>query len=113
MPQIKFSHIYRKLLGENGEPISGAHLIYVGIVNLEELHERFIDYDTDYGKYKLPKKGKYLMLLFTNTRHNKLFTTLRRHTEQKESYYRNRVGECFEIVVKEDSDATSSKPAPK
>lgn len=104
MAQIKFSHKYSKLLDGKGEPISEAYLIYVGIVNLEELHGMFIDHDTDYGRYKLPQKGKYLMLLFRNICHNKLFTTLRRHTEKKESYYRNLIGECFDVIIKEDSD---------
>lgn len=107
MPQIKFSHDYNKLktmdIGYYPDTLipclnEEAFLIGVFPVKLEELHKDFISYDTDDGKYKLPKKGNYLMLLFKKDKYN-CFTTLRRETPQKLEYYRSLIGQRFDIVI--------------
>lgn len=100
-PLITFSHQYSKLY-HNKELISHAMLILVQIINLEDMHHQFIDYDTDEGKYKLPNKGQYLLLLFKKNRYQpNLFTTLRCHTTEKEAYYKSKVGEVFTIKFTE------------
>ena len=102
MNKIKFSHHYGKLevLGFHNEigRITQATLLEVLCVQLESLHKEFLDYDTDNGKYKLPKTGTYLLLLFAKNEHD-LFTTLRRCTLEKELYYRSSIGEIFAVEV--------------
>lgn len=102
MPRIKFSHNYGKLLDWDDEPVTKARLLFVNMIDLEELHRCFLDYDTDNGKYKLPKKGAYLMLLFEKVmRHTPkqrhLFTTLRRYTLEKLRYYQGLVGQEVDV----------------
>jgi hypothetical protein len=94
---IKFSHLYRKLLDESNDIIEGAYLLEVLVVELAELSAAFLDYDTDSGKFTLPKRGKYMMLIFKKPHEDyicafNLFTTLRRWTAEKEAYYRSLIG---------------------
>ncbi len=105
-PIIKFSHNYQKLLDSDNDVITEAKLLHVIEVDMQSLNLSFIDYDTDNGKYKLPKSGKYIMLIFEKPRENNwaweidskdLFTTLRRHTKQKFEYYNNLIGQTFEV----------------
>lgn len=97
MPKIKFSHNYAKLDGVDSE--NGATLLEVITVKLEECSEGFLRYDTDDGKYQLPKKGDFLMLIFKKGNSSNVFTTLRRSTPQKEQYYREQIGRLFEVEV--------------
>ena len=109
MNQIKFSHNYPKLHNQNK-----ATLLDVRIISYYHLHSDLIDYDTRYhfnerkdhhgtiqdydeGYYQLPKTN-LIHLTFIG---NKLipFCTLRRHTTQKFSYYKNKIGEEFSIVI--------------
>lgn len=104
MPQIKFSHKYQKLLDSHNDVIESATLLQVILVNLEELSSAFLIYDTDSGKYELPKKGKYLMLIFLKEHEDyttdlNLFTTLRRWTQDKHDYYMQRIGSMFDVIV--------------
>lgn len=104
MKKIKFSHIYQKLLDSHNDVVDHATLHAVIPVQLEELHASFIDYDTDSGKYALPAKGKYLMLVFEKPTEvyvsdRNLFTTIRRFTPTKYDYYKNAVGEIFEVII--------------
>ena len=120
MLKINFSDIYDKLLDEHCDVIEIATLMGVYEINLEEQHEAFLLYDTNNGKYKLPKKGKYLMLLFEKinvstisyeTGRN-LFTTLRRYTPRKAEYYKSHIGEEFNINITQraaDLSGTTSK----
>lgn len=97
---IKFSHKYTKLQTEPyGELVRFATLLDVIPIELENLSETFRAYDTDNGKYKLPQKGKYLMLLFQPPDYGQLFPTLRRYTQSKEEYYRSRIGREFIVEV--------------
>ena len=95
-PTIKFSHNYKKLnvLG-NG---STAKLLTVLDVNLRDLAQPFLDYDTDNGVFKLPKSGNYLLLIFKAEKG--IFTTLRSAWPlTKYAYYHNSVGKEFEVLV--------------
>ncbi len=79
-----------------------TYLIGMSICDIEKLPKDFLEYDTEYaeGYYPLPKKGKYMVLtLFTN---GILWTTIRRWTPQKESYYRGFIGHDVDIVIKEE-----------
>ena len=100
MPIIKFSHQYTKLqnIGLHGEicyPLE-MQLLEVFEVQLEELSKEFLTYDTDNGKYVLPKKGLYLMLVFRKSTEN-IVTTLRRHTREKAIYYKKQIGKIFNV----------------
>ena len=113
MPQINFGYEYDKLKEyrvidtETGDMdlfiAQDAYLIGVFPVKLEKLHKSFIAYDTDYGIYKLPKKGKALMLLFQKNDYD-CFTTLRRETPQKLKYYKSLTGQKFDIIITKDTE---------
>jgi len=102
-PIIKFSRKFAKIRG-----VTDAKLIDVAVVQLENLSLEFIKYDTDGGMYdRLPKRGEYLMLIFSkgDSREN-IFTTLRRATDEKRRYYRNQIGRQFVVVVEDTSPPT-------
>lgn len=107
MAKIKFSHYYYKLLSVAKEQIytRKAKLLETIPVNLEDLYESFIAYDTDLGKYALPKKGKYILLILEKD-NQEIFTTIRRFTPQKFEYYKGKRGETFEVVI-DDSEHCS------
>jgi len=99
MPIIKFSHRYKKL----ADCAKQVFLLEVINVKLENLSECFLSYDTDGGKYQLPKKGDFLMLIFRKALwkiDESLFTTLRRRTPQKEKYYRSLISQPFVLEIK-------------
>jgi hypothetical protein len=107
MNKIIFSHLYDKLLNKDEEAISFAILLSIHIVSIENISSYFKDYDTDRGKYILPDRGKFLLLIFekcrsidTWTKSRNLFTTLRSYTDDKEKYYQRKIGERFEIIIK-------------
>ncbi|MBN2039602.1 MAG: hypothetical protein JW864_06150 [Spirochaetes bacterium] len=94
---IKFSHDYDKIAGTKE-----ARLLEVLNINLQNLSEDFIKYDT--GEiFVLPRKGDYMMLIFQKinsqpySRRCDLFTTLRRRTDEKEKYYRKAIGRVFQL----------------
>ena len=91
--QIKFSHSYPKLHGQES-----ALLVAVELRGRSDFSEKFIEYDTafDGGHYPLPP-AQYMVLVFLG---NELipFTTVRRWTEEKFRYYHNAIGQTFEIV---------------
>lgn len=101
MPQIKFSHAYNKLLDLDCSTIRTAKLIEIMVIDLEELHPWFVAYDTDNGKYKLPKKGKYIMLIFLKPKEFNIFTTLRRYTPGKYGFYQGKLGCDFNILMEQ------------
>ena len=101
---LKFSHNYLKLpTNWQGKK---ATLLFVREIELEKQMQWFLHYDTQFGVgsltgdtntfYPLPKKGKYLLLLFECE--GTLFTTLRRSTPQKKVYYELRRMQEFELV---------------
>lgn len=109
MKKIKFSHLYEKFnhtCEGVPNPPEYAVLLEVFLVDdVEDLHPRFVEYDTLYFDknpdqrrwvhYKLPA-GKVLVLLFRSDCF--LFTTIRRYTPRKYEYYMGCRGEEFEIV---------------
>ena len=98
MNQIKFSHQYEKM--PDDVHLSTALLLEVLSANSVDLSEIFTLYDTKIkGKedfYKLPR-GKLLILLLLSG--NRLWTTIRRQTDEKEVYYRSLRGQQVEIVI--------------
>lgn len=99
MSSIKFSFSFPKLFGEDGYPISRARLLEVLEVELSDLSDQFINYDTAHGAHILPFKGAYLMLIFQKPGSIHLFTTLRRSTPEKLKYYRSLRGETLTVEV--------------
>jgi len=105
MREIKFSHIYKKLLDEHNDVIETAKLLHVEVIGLADLQQCFLDYDTDTGAYILPKHGAYMMLIFLKPPDcegvcaTNLFTTIRRWTQEKEVYYRQQIGHDFKIKI--------------
>ncbi|HEB37463.1 MAG TPA: hypothetical protein ENI14_02235 [Thermoplasmatales archaeon] len=93
---IYFSHSYDKLKYENGRLCLSAKLIEAIPVNLQDLSNEFLEYDTE-GLFRLPKKGKYIMLLFFKRKGN-IFPTLRPYTEERYKYYKSNVGRVFDII---------------
>lgn len=89
---------------------SVTYLVGVFLVDLEDLPERFLKWDTEYYlnefdsyfHYPLPKKGTFMVLvLFTSDGSNEdVWTTIRKWTPQKERYYAGMVGSRVEIEVK-------------
>jgi len=101
--KIKFSHQYPKLSAvgiDDEQNESNVVLLEVLEVDLEKLSWDFIKYDTRIEKdndkeyYPLPRKGKYLLLIFENKGYG-LFTTLRRSTPNKLQYYKQSIGQPF------------------
>lgn len=100
MKKIKFSHKYHKMPKDLSAP---TILLAVFNADTKELGELFIMRDThimdgEEGKdfYDLPK-GKVLILLLTTECH--MWTTIRRWTPWKETYYRSIIGQGVEIVI--------------
>ena len=100
--QIKFSHRYPKLHGQES-----ALLLAVELRGLSDLTAKFIEYDTafDGGHYPLPP-AHYMVLIFLG---NEMipFTTVRRWTEEKFRYYHSGIGKVFNIgyAAAESSEA--------
>jgi len=99
MNTIKFSHRYTKLPSTIK---SGGHVLLLEVLNsrFQDLHHAFIWYDatTDKGElYPLPKTGGCLVLIFQFN--NDIFTTIRRHTPEKENYYRGLRGEVLRLEI--------------
>lgn len=107
-PVITFSHRYPKLFDEENCVISTATLLDVTLIDLEDLHPAFRSYDTDGGRYVLPKRGAYLQLLFLKPParigylNANLFTTLRRAAPGKHEYYASLVGREFDVRIEEE-----------
>ena len=99
MRVIKFSHRYNKLPTNIK---SGDEVILLEVLNsrFQDLHPAFIRYDatTDKGElYPLPKTGSCLVLIFLFK--GDIFTTVRRHTPEKEKYYRGLRGEVLQLEI--------------
>jgi hypothetical protein len=100
MNQILFSHNYPKLWTQ-----TKAILVDIRyIVNPNAMNDKLKEYDTFWkeedgtcGYYELPK-GLLLQLFFIGN-DNIPFSTMRRHTPEKEMYYRRMIGTWFNVVV--------------
>ena len=104
MKQIRFSHRnYEKFRRIGVLPPCRAKLLQVFVTS--ELSPAFLEYDTTYyekeqtKRYPLGKRTKlWLVLLLEEETILGIFTTIRSHSKEKESYYRNAQGETFDIV---------------
>jgi hypothetical protein len=108
MNKIKFSFTYQKLLDMHNDLIESAILLHVFRVEISDLQKPFVDYDTDNGLYTLPPHGPVIVLLFLKPSDTpgitdkNLFTTIRRWQPWKETFYRELIGQRFEVVVKKE-----------
>lgn len=100
MNKIKFSHHYLKLNGvNNSEPVT---LVQVYPDNTSHLPDEFIEYDTLYFEngikknYPLEIGMECLVLLFVDSS-GKLFSTIRRSTPSKDTYYMTAIGSDFKL----------------
>ena len=96
---IQFSHRYNKM--PHGI-YTGDSVVLLEVLNsrFQDLHPAFIRYDatTDKGElYPLPKTGSCLVLIFLFK--GDIFTTVRRHTPEKEKYYKGLRGELLQLEI--------------
>lgn len=107
MKTIKFSHPYKKLLDENNHIVKTAKLLVVSKIRIELFPSCFLDYDTENGLYELPKKGQFIIMFFLKPgeKSSNIFSTIRRYTEQKYSYYWKAISEEFKIELLGDHNA--------
>lgn len=104
MNEIKFSHYYTKFDDINiDKPV---RLLAVFNEHKDNLSGEFLVYDTRHYPDDGEKEGfeyytlasmPVLVLVFSNNYN--IFTTIRRWTEQKETYYRTAIGEEFKIKI--------------
>jgi hypothetical protein len=106
MNSIKFSHRYFKMPPAH---MKTARLLQVLIADKKELSPEFVEYDTAYKEiecnpeeetkhYPLPDGKLIILLLQTGW----VWTTIRRWTPAKESYYRSLQGQELKIEMIED-----------
>ena len=104
MNQIKFQHNYPKIRKQ-----TKAVLLDVELTTFQALNPEFIVYDTIFLVADQPdhyplSKGLLLVLTFKGDKRIP-FTTIRRATGTKESYYRSKIGQEFNIVIeKQESE---------
>lgn len=103
-PEISFSHDYFKIVAVDK---SANNLLLVFRTHYDKLDKDFIAYDTCYEDkdgnmcfYELPKTEVLVLLFFS--KNGELFTTIRRFTPQKETYYKSLIGKWFKVVIKEE-----------
>ena len=107
MAKIKFSHRYAKMPEHVSH--STTRLLDVLKTNYKELSPEFRVYDTEYdnGYYELPKTDLLILILISyipnasGGANEHLWTTIRRQTPEKESYYRGLRGQIVEIEINE------------
>lgn len=106
IPIIKFSHRYFKM----PPSVENLHtiLLSVQITERKQLPPIFLAYDTSYGVdqfYKLPDGRVLVLYLFSfNENSSGIWTTVRRWTPQKETYYQNIIGK--EVVIEVNDTPT-------
>lgn len=96
MKTIKFSHEYVKFPPDDDPSV----LLEVFTVDVKDLSSMFLEYDTKIvggGRYPLPKRGAFLVLLLYQASNKHLWTTIRRQTPEKEAYYRSLIGREFSM----------------
>lgn len=100
MPEIKFSHHYPKLHGQQW-----GRLLRVDCLPQKELPQDLLDYDTitvSGDRYKFPfQNSMCLILTFQGDRYIP-FTTIRRSTAQKFMWYKHMIDKIFDIVINEE-----------
>jgi hypothetical protein len=100
-PSIKFSNEYFKIFGIDR---SANNLLAIFRTHYNKLERDFLMYDTAYEDdkgnmkyYKLPKTELLVLLFFS--KNGELFTTIRRYTPEKETYYKSLIGKWFAVKV--------------
>ena len=108
---IKFSHVYKKMPPSiNLEP---TYLVGVSVCDIEKLPVEFLVFDTAIlsgGAYPLPKKGKYIVLTLNTG--IQTWTTIRRWTHRKYTYYADNLGQLVNVAVVEEADKDWGKDSP-
>lgn len=112
MNKIRFSHRYYKL-SYGRDQITFPRLLQVFKCHYKDLSKEFIELDTLYWEkdanysnpsyFKLPKT-ELIVLLFRNVNDDRFFTTVRRYTPDKLKYYKSRMGQIFEVEIKEKNE---------
>lgn len=101
MDEIKFSHQYDKLWGQDK-----GLLIRVDIVDVTTLAPELVEYDTrylvgdTYEYYPLPVVGDVIVLTLLGN-HRIPFTTIRSYTDEKYRYYNDGIGKWYRLVMTE------------
>lgn len=96
MQAIKFSHVYSKMPRQPDPSL----LLEVFVTDRDDLSDGFVEYDTRIhggGEYPLPN-GELLVLVLM-TYDGILWTTVRRSTPDKKSYYRGLRGQHVNILM--------------
>ncbi len=79
-----------------------VRLLEVFKTQYEDLHDDFVQYDTvtyRQNGYRMPKTGDALVLLLIFG--TELFTTVRKHTNEKEEYFRSLRGSNLVVKIGE------------
>ena len=83
--------------------LNNVKLVQVFKVQFKELSEVFLHMDAaqtggTYYQFRFDPEEVVLCLAFADPATYRMFLTVRSHSDQKEAYYRDEVGELFEIV---------------
>ena len=106
MSVIKFSHDYPKLHGQ-----TSAELLAVRPIRIDKnTPKELLEYDTKYdgGHYKLAT-GDYIQLIFLGNLRIPFCTIRRAYPPSKVEYYKSKIGERFEVMVKPVSGNDAEK----
>ena len=106
MSVIKFSHDYPKLHGQ-----TSAELLAVRPIRIDKnTPKELLEYDTKYdgGYYKLAT-GDYIQLIFLGNLRIPFCTIRRAYPPSKVEYYKSKIGERFEVMVKPVSGNDAEK----
>jgi hypothetical protein len=104
MNTIRFSHEYPKLHGQ-----TSAELLAVKPIRIDkDTPSELLDYDTTYwdgdikSRFPLPT-GNYIQLVFLGNLRIPFCTIRKAYPPSKVEYYSGKIGDTFEIVIKEDA----------
>ena len=97
MNKIEFKNASNKLK-VSGKPIKGAVLLDVIKINVKKISKPLVNFDTDFTKNELGKKGNYLILIFQKTEEH-LFTEIIKCNDFKEKHFRSKIGTAFDTVI--------------
>jgi hypothetical protein len=94
---------------------NGHHIIMnIFTAKISELDKNFLDYDTKYWdkkeliskNYQLDFENAIIIVIFSYSKNNsgeyldkRMWTTIRRHTKDKFSWYKKQIGKEIEIVI--------------
>jgi hypothetical protein len=104
--QIKFSHVYNKMpLTVKALNEAETRLVGVSICDVNRLPPKFVEWDTAItagGHYELPKGQVIVLTLATFEQFREelpdIWTTIRRATPEKATFYQSAIGERVEVV---------------